>query len=109
MFFGYGGVPIPIWEEPVMARRAAPDPGPVEQLIVEQARLLARQLEQAAAAAPDGQVLARAEGLAVTASRGLIRRSTAGRCAPGSARARRRPGRSGPPPARWSCRPMARR
>jgi hypothetical protein len=48
---------------------------PLQALILEQALLLARQLEAAADAAPDGQVLARVEGLAVPAARELARRA----------------------------------
>jgi hypothetical protein len=48
---------------------------PLQALLVEQALLLARQLEQAADAAPDGQVLARVEALAVPAARELARQA----------------------------------
>lgn len=48
---------------------------PLEALLVEQALLLARQLRQAADAAPDGQVLARVEALAVPAGRELTRKA----------------------------------
>ena len=58
-----------------MARRTAPDPAPIERLLVEQARLLARQLTEAADDAPDGQVLARVEALAVAGGRDLARRA----------------------------------
>lgn len=58
-----------------MASRPVPTPASVEALLVEQARSLARQLQQAAADAPDGQVLARVEALALTAGRELIRRA----------------------------------
>jgi hypothetical protein len=46
---------------------------PLQALLVEQALLLARQLEQTADAAPDGQVLARVEALAVPAGRDFTR------------------------------------
>ena len=46
---------------------------PLQALLVEQALLLAKQLEAAADAAPDGQVLARVEALAVPAGRALTR------------------------------------
>ncbi len=46
---------------------------PLQALLVEQALLLARQLEATADAAPDGQVLARVEALAVPAGRELAR------------------------------------
>ena len=48
---------------------------PLEALLVEQALLLARQLQATADAAPDGQVLAAVEGAAVPAGRELTRRA----------------------------------
>ena len=48
---------------------------PLEALLAEQALALARQLQQAADAAPDGQVLARVEAAAVPAGRELTRRA----------------------------------
>jgi hypothetical protein len=48
---------------------------PLQSLLVEQALLLARQLETTADAAPDGQVLSRVEALAVPAARELARRA----------------------------------
>jgi hypothetical protein len=48
---------------------------PLQALLLEQALLLARQLEQAADAAPDGHVLARVESLAVPAGRELTRQA----------------------------------
>ena len=48
---------------------------PLEVLVVEQALLLARQLQHTADAAPDGQVLARVEALAVPAARELARQA----------------------------------
>ena len=48
---------------------------PLQALIVEQALLLAKQLESTADAAPDGQVLSRVEALAVPAARELARRA----------------------------------
>jgi hypothetical protein len=48
---------------------------PLEALLVEQALLVARQLQQAADAAPDGQVLSRVEALAVPAGRDFTRRA----------------------------------
>lgn len=48
---------------------------PLQALIVEQALLLAKQLETTADAAPDGQVLARVEALAVPAGRELTRQA----------------------------------
>src|SRR5262249_3568421 len=48
---------------------------PVQALLLEQALLLARQLEATADAAPDGHVLARVEALAVPAGRELVRQA----------------------------------
>ncbi len=48
---------------------------PLQALVVEQALLLARQLETTADAAPDGQVLAKVEALAVPAARELARQA----------------------------------
>jgi hypothetical protein len=48
---------------------------PLQALRVEQALLLARQLEATADAAPDGQVLSRVEALAVPAARELARQA----------------------------------
>jgi hypothetical protein len=60
-----------------MQRRTFEAATPLEALLVEQALLLARQLQQAADAAPDGQVLARVEALAVPAARELARQGVA--------------------------------
>jgi hypothetical protein len=46
----------------------------LEAVLVEQALLMARELQQAADDAPDGQVLERAETTALAAGRDLIRR-----------------------------------
>lgn len=46
---------------------------PLEALLVEQALLLARQLQTTADAAPDGQVLARVEAAALPAGREFTR------------------------------------
>jgi hypothetical protein len=85
---------------------------PLEALVVEQALLLARQVQQAADAAPDGRVLSAVEGAAVPAARELARKAVeaalqqqAGaaekrgrRAAPARGAGGRR-GRSGGPPA----------
>jgi hypothetical protein len=47
---------------------------PAEALIVEQALAMYREMRNAAAAAPDGEVLSMAESLAVTRGRELARR-----------------------------------
>jgi hypothetical protein len=95
-----------------MAPRRFQAQTPLQALLVEQALLLARQLEQAAAAAPDGQVLARVEAAAVPAGRELTRRAVEatlqaeaaaaekkGRPAGPARRAGGRRGRRGTPPA----------
>jgi hypothetical protein len=79
-----------------MARRSDPDPAAVEQLIVEQARLLARQLQEAADAAPDGQVLARVEALAVAGGRDLARRAVQATLQAQAAAAEKKGRRAGP-------------
>jgi hypothetical protein len=48
---------------------------PLEALVLEQALALARQLQQAAAAAPDGHVLGAVEATALTAGRELTRQA----------------------------------
>jgi hypothetical protein len=48
---------------------------PLQALLLEQALLLAQQLEATAGAAPDGLVLARVEALAVPAARELARQA----------------------------------
>lgn len=85
---------------------------PLEALVVEQALLLARQLQKAADDAPDGAVLAAVEGAAVPAGRELTRQAVEaalqaqaaaaekkGRRAAPAPAAGSAPGRSGPPPA----------
>ena len=56
-----------------MHRRTFEAATPLEALILEQALLLARQLQHTADTAPDGQVLRRVEALAVPAARELAR------------------------------------
>jgi hypothetical protein len=48
---------------------------PLEELLVEQALLMARELQAAADSAPDGSVLAQAELVALRAGRELTRRA----------------------------------
>ena len=48
---------------------------PLQALLLEQALLLAQQLEATASAAPDGLVLSRVEALAVPAARELARQA----------------------------------
>ncbi|MCI0456426.1 MAG: hypothetical protein L0Z62_05540 [Gemmataceae bacterium] len=56
-----------------MRQRTSQAETPLQALLVEQALLLARQLEEAADQAPDGHVLARVEALAVPGGRELAR------------------------------------
>ena len=58
-----------------MARRTFHADTPLQALLLEQALLLARQLEQAADNAPDGRVLAAVEAAALPAGRELTRRA----------------------------------
>ncbi len=58
-----------------MPRRTFQTQTPLEALLVEQALLLARQLQKTADAAPDGQVLAAVEATAVPAARELARQA----------------------------------
>ena len=58
-----------------MSQRTFATQTPLQALVLEQALLLARQLEQAARDAPDGHVLARVEALAVPAARELARQA----------------------------------
>ena len=58
-----------------MPRRTFQTQTALEALLVEQALLLARQLQKTADAAPDGQVLATVEATAVPAARELARKA----------------------------------
>ncbi len=58
-----------------MARRTFQTQTPLEALLVEQALLLARQLQKTADDAPDGQVLVAVEAAAVPAARELARKA----------------------------------
>ena len=58
-----------------MTRRTFVADTPLQVLLLEQALLLAQQLQQTADAAPDGKVLAQVEALAVPAARELARQA----------------------------------
>jgi hypothetical protein len=58
-----------------MYRRDIRVNNPTEALIVEQALAMYREMERTANAAPDGQVLAHVEQLAVTRGREFVRKS----------------------------------
>ena len=80
---------------------------PLEALLVEQALLLARQLQQAADAAPDGQVLGRVEAVAVPAGWELTRKAVEAALQAQAAAAEKKgrpaafaPGAAGPLPTR---------
>lgn len=62
-------------QETVVATRSFQTTTPLEALLVEQALALAQQLQQTATEAPDGQVLAQVEAVAVPAGRELVRRA----------------------------------
>lgn len=72
---------------------------PLEALAVEQALLLARELQHAADAAPDGRVLAHAELTALTAGRELTRRILEAILQEQAAGAEKKARRGGPAPA----------
>src|SRR5438477_8332303 len=85
---------------------------PLQALLLERALLLAQQLETTANAAPDGQVLAQVEALAVPAARELARQAVQatlqaqaelaekkGRRAAAAPTATSSPGTKGPPAA----------
>ena len=72
---------------------------PLQALLVEQALLLARQLETAADDAPDGQVLARVEALAVPAARELARQAVQAALQAQAAAAEKKGCRAVPAPA----------
>jgi hypothetical protein len=95
-----------------MSRRTFHADTPLQALLLEQALLLAKQLERAAADAPDGQALARVEALAVPAARELARQAVQatlqaqaepvekkGRPAAAAPAARSSPGTRAAPPA----------
>jgi hypothetical protein len=60
--------------EVVMYRRDVRVNSPLEALVVEQALAMVREMKRAADAAPDGQVLAQAETMAVVKGRDLTQK-----------------------------------
>src|SRR5688500_18076494 len=95
-----------------MSQRTFRTQTPLQALVVEQALLLAQQLEQTADEAPAGQVLTRVETLAVAAARELARQAVQaalqaqaeqaekkGRRAAAAATATSSPGTKAPPAA----------
>ncbi len=80
---------------------------PLQALLVEQALLLAKQLEQTAEAAPDGQVLCRVEALAVPAARELARRAVEAALQAQAEAAEKKGRRAAPAPAAGASGPRA--
>ena len=80
---------------------------PLQALVLEQALLLARQLEATADAAPDGQVLARVEALAVPAARELARQAVQAALQAPAQAAEKKGRRAAPAPAAAASGPRA--
>ncbi len=76
---------------------------PLQALLVEQALLLARQLQATADEAPDGQVLARVEALAVPAARELARQAVQATLQTQAEQAEKKGRRHAPAPAADAC------
>ena len=72
---------------------------PLEALLVEQALAIARQLQETADAAPDGQVLARVEAAALPAGRAFTRRAVEAALQAQAAAAEKKGRRPAPAPA----------
>ena len=85
-----------------MTRRTFHADTPLQALLVEQALLLARQLEAAADGAPDGRVLARVEAAAVPAGRELTRQAVEAALQAQAGRAEKKGRRGGPAPGAGS-------
>jgi hypothetical protein len=80
---------------------------PLEALLVEQALLMARELQAAADSAPDGAVLAQAELAAVRAGRELTRKALEATLQAQVARAEKKGRRAAPVPADSAATPRA--
>lgn len=81
---------------------------PLQALLLEQALLLAQQLESSAAAAPDGHVLAHVEALAVPAARELARQAVQAALQAQAPAAEKRGRPAAPAPAAAACGTRAR-
>jgi hypothetical protein len=81
---------------------------PLEALVIEPALLLAKPLQQAADTAPDGQVLAKVEALAVPAARDLARRAVQAALQAQAQAAEQKGRRAAPAPAAAACGTRAR-
>ena len=92
-----------------MNARAFRTQTPLQALLIEQALLLARQLETTADAAPDGQVLARVEALAVPAAREMARRAVEAASQAQAKAAEKKGRRDAPVPVRAPATTKARR
>jgi hypothetical protein len=86
-----------------MSRRTFHADSPLQALLLEQALLLARQLEHTAAAAPDGRVLAHVEALAVPAARELARQAVQAALQAQAEAAEKKGRRAAPVPAGGDC------
>lgn len=82
---------------------------PLEALLVEQALLMARELQAAADAAPDGRVLADAELVALRAGRELTRKALEAALQAQAEAAEKRGRRAAPAAAAPAATPRARR
>jgi hypothetical protein len=76
---------------------------PLQALVLEQALLLARQLEQTAREAPDGHVLAQVEAAAVPAARELARLAVQAALQAQADAAEKKGPRAAPAPAAGAC------
>jgi hypothetical protein len=86
-----------------MKRRTFEAETPLQALILEQALLLARQLEQTANGAPDGQVLSQVEAFAVPAGRELTRKAVEAALQAQAEPAEKKGARPGPAHADSAC------
>jgi hypothetical protein len=91
-----------------MAQRTFQAETPLQALILEQALLLARQLEATADQAPDGQVLARVEAVTVPAARELARQAVQAALQAQAEPAEKKGRRAAPAPAAGGCGTKAR-
>jgi len=82
-----------------MPRRTFQTQTPLETLLVEQALLLARQLQKAADDAPDGQVLAAVEAAAVPVGRELTRKAVEAALQQQAPAVEKKGNRTGPAPS----------
>ena len=92
-----------------MTRRQVEVNTPLEELLVERALLMARELQAAADSAPDGSVLAQAELVALRAGRELTRRALEAALQAQAGRAEKRGRPAASAPAAPAATPRARR